>query len=113
MQSFESMRLPIERISCAPDGSDVRVLLGLAEGVMGHFAPAQTSNAITHRSVEEIWYFLTGQGEMWREQNGKSEIAEVSAGVFLTIPFGYSIPVPVHWRCSAFSRRRNHAAVAG
>ena len=52
MQSFESMRLPIERISCAPDGSDVRVLLGLAEGVMGHFAPAQTSNAITHRSVE-------------------------------------------------------------
>jgi mannose-6-phosphate isomerase-like protein (cupin superfamily) len=90
MQRFESMRLPVERTSIAPDGSDVRVLLGLAGGGMAHFAlaPGQSSKAVTHRTVEEIWYFLAGQGEMWREQDGDSEVVEVSAGVCLTIPLG-------------------------
>ncbi len=88
MTSFESMRLPAERTSTAPDGSDVRVLLGLAGGGMAHFelASGQTSKAVTHRTVEEIWYFLTGRGDMWREQDGVSEVIEVSAGVCLTIP---------------------------
>ena len=90
MPGFESMRLPVERTSIAPDGSDVRVLLGLAGGGMAHFelAPGQTSAAVTHKTVEEIWYFLAGQGEMWREQEGNSEVVEVSAGVCLTIPLG-------------------------
>ena len=90
MQSFASMRLPVARTSVAPDGSDVRVLLGLAGGGMAHFelASGQTSNAVAHRTVEEIWYFLTGRGEMWREQDGASEIVEVSPGVCMTIPSG-------------------------
>jgi mannose-6-phosphate isomerase-like protein (cupin superfamily) len=90
MQPFESMRLPVGRTSIAPDGSDVRVLLGLAGGGMAHFeiAPGQTSKAVGHKTVEEIWYFLAGQGEMWREQDGNSEVVEVSAGVCLTIPLG-------------------------
>jgi mannose-6-phosphate isomerase-like protein (cupin superfamily) len=90
MQSFESMRLPDERTSIAPAGSDVRVLLGLAGGGMAHFelAPGQTSAAVTHKTVEEIGYFLAGQGEMWRDQGGNSEVVEVSAGVCLTIPLG-------------------------
>lgn len=84
------MRLPVERTGTAPDGSDVRVLLGLAEGGMAHFAlaPGQTSKAVRHKTVEEIWYFLAGQGEMWREQDGNSEVVAVSAGVCLTIPLG-------------------------
>ena len=90
MQPFRSMRLPGERSSVAPDGSDVRVLLGLAGGGMAHFelAPGHISRAVQHRTVEEIWYFLTGRGEMWREQEGTEEIVEVSAGVCLTIPLG-------------------------
>jgi mannose-6-phosphate isomerase-like protein (cupin superfamily) len=90
MQSFDTMRLPVARTGVAPDGSDVRVLLGLAGGGMAHFelAPGQTSHAVTHRTVEEIWYFLAGRGEMWREQDGAGEVVEVSAGVCLTIPVG-------------------------
>lgn len=59
MSSFASMRLPVERTDIAPDGSDVRVLLGLAEGGMAHFELAQgeTSTAVTHRTVQEIWFF--------------------------------------------------------
>ena len=41
-----------------------------------------------HRTVEEIWYFLTGRGEMWREQEGKAQIIEVSPGLCLSIPLG-------------------------
>jgi mannose-6-phosphate isomerase-like protein (cupin superfamily) len=90
LQSFGSMRLPIERTDVAPDGSDVRVLLGLAGGGMAHFelAPGEISKAVAHRTVEEIWFFLEGRGEMWRELAGVSEIIEVSPGICITIPLG-------------------------
>jgi len=66
------------------------VLLSLAGGSMAHFelAPGQVSKAVAHRTVEEIWFFLTGRGEMWREQEGLSETVEVSPGMCLTIPLG-------------------------
>ena len=78
------------RDAVAPDGSDVRVLLGLAGASMAHFnlAPGQTSTAVTHRSVEEIWLVLSGRGEMWRRQDGREEIVPLEAGVCLTIPHG-------------------------
>jgi mannose-6-phosphate isomerase-like protein (cupin superfamily) len=56
---------------------------------MAHFelAPGQTSRAVTHRTVEEIWFFLAGRGEMWRRQDGQPEtIVPVESGVCLTIP---------------------------
>ena len=58
---------------------------------MAHFElpPGQTSKAVTHRTVEEIWFFLTGRGEMWRAQEGQpDEIVQVESGVCLTIPLG-------------------------
>jgi mannose-6-phosphate isomerase-like protein (cupin superfamily) len=87
---FSTRRLPVARDAVAPDGSDVRVLLGLERGGMAHFelAPGQTSTAVAHRTVEEIWYFLTGRGEMWRKQDGREEVVPVEAGVCLTIPLG-------------------------
>lgn len=74
----------------ATDGSDVRILLGLKGGGMAHFelGPGRTSRAVTHRTVEEIWFFISGRGEMWREQSGKSQVVEVYPGVCLTIPLG-------------------------
>src|SRR5882724_8829414 len=57
---------------------------------MAHFelGPNQVSRAVTHRTVEEIWYFIRGRGEMWRSQNGRSAILDVYPGVCLTIPLG-------------------------
>ena len=74
----------------APDGSDVRILLTLKGGGMAHFeiAPGQTSKAVTHRTVEEIWFFLSGRGEMWLKQEGREEVVPVEPGVCLTIPLG-------------------------
>ena len=90
MAAFEIKRLPLRRDAVAPDGSDVRVLLQLAGGSMAHFelAPGQTSTAVTHRSVEEIWFVLSGRGEMWRRQGEHEAIVTLQAGVCLTIPHG-------------------------
>ena len=74
----------------APDGSNVRIMLALAGGSMAHFelAAGETSIAVAHHTVEEIWYFLAGQGELWRKQNGRSEIVDVKPGTAITIPVG-------------------------
>ena len=90
MQRFETKRLPERPDIVAPDGSDVRILLGLKGGGMAHFelAPGQTSKAVTHRTVEEIWHFVSGRGEMWRKQGEQEETLPVEPGVCLTIPLG-------------------------
>jgi mannose-6-phosphate isomerase-like protein (cupin superfamily) len=90
MRKFESKRLPVEREIVAPDGSDVRALLSLQGGGMAYFElPAgETSTAVTHKTVEEIWFFLSGRGEMWRRQESYEEVTIVEAGVCLTIPLG-------------------------
>ena len=90
MTDFGTKRLPKGRDAVAPDGSDVRILLELKGGGMAHFQlpPGQTSIAVTHRTVEEIWFFLSGRGEMWRKQGEREEIVPVEAGVCLTIPLG-------------------------
>ena len=98
------MRLPAARDVVAPDGSDVRILLRLGGGSMAHFelAGGRTSRAVVHRSVDEIWYVLSGRGEMWRRQagrrggegrrdgEGREEIVALEPGTCLSIPVGTS-----------------------
>ena len=90
MTEFATRRLPAQRDVVAPDGSDVRILLGLERGGMAHFelAPGRTSKAVAHRTVEEIWYFVGGRGEMWRRQGAREEVVAVEPGVCLSIPLG-------------------------
>ncbi len=90
MTDFESRKLPAAPDVAAPDGSDVRILLGLTGGGMAHFelAPGAVAKAVTHRTVEEIWYIVAGQGEMWRAQDGREEVTALEPGLCLTIPLG-------------------------
>ena len=88
---FETKRLPAERDAVAPDGSDVRILLRLEGGSLAHFelAPGQTSAAAAHRTIEEIWYFISGSGELWRRLGGDAGagvVVDVGPGVCITIP---------------------------
>jgi mannose-6-phosphate isomerase-like protein (cupin superfamily) len=68
----------------------VRTLLRLAGGSLAHFelAPGLTSFAVAHRTVEEIWYFLGGRGEMWRKAGARENVVSVEAGVCITVPLG-------------------------
>jgi len=90
MTDFATLRLPTARDVEAPDGSDVRVLLRLDGGSMAHFelVPGQTSRAVAHRTVGEIWFVVAGRGEMWRKQGAREEIVALERGVCLTIPRG-------------------------
>jgi mannose-6-phosphate isomerase-like protein (cupin superfamily) len=87
---FQTMTLPTHPTIAAPDGSDVRVLLGLGAGGMAHFelAAGQTARAVVHRTVEEIWYVIAGRGQIWRRAGEREEVTELQAGVCLTIPLG-------------------------
>ena len=90
MTDFTTKRLPVDRDAVAPDRSDVRILLQLKGGGMAHFelGPGRTSKAVAHRTVEEIWFFISGRGEMWRKQDAREEIVPVDPNVCLTIPVG-------------------------
>jgi mannose-6-phosphate isomerase-like protein (cupin superfamily) len=90
MTDFTTKRLPSGRDVIAPDGSDVRILLALSGGGMAHFElrSGRTSMAVKHRSVEEMWFFLSGRGEMWRKHEQRAEVVSVEAGTCVTIPLG-------------------------
>ena len=90
MNSFERKELPVKRDYVAPDGSDVRALLGLEGGGLAHFeiAPGEISVAVAHRTVGEIWYFLHGRGEMWLKLDDKEDVVPVGPRVCITIPVG-------------------------
>ena len=87
---FDTKHLPPEPDEVAPDGSEVKVLLGVQGGLMAVYelAPGRISNAVTNQTIEEIWYFLSGRGLMWRRQDTREEVVPVDAGICVTIPLG-------------------------
>ena len=68
----------------APDGSEVRLLVAGEGGGLAHFrlAAGEVSQPKQHRTVEELWYFVAGSGEMCVGD----EVAEVGVGDSLLIP---------------------------
>jgi mannose-6-phosphate isomerase-like protein (cupin superfamily) len=90
MRTLESIRLPEKPDAIAPDGTLVRLLLALPGGSLAHFElPAgAVSHAVTHRTVEEIWYFVGGRGQIWRKFGAQESVIEVEPGISVTIPLG-------------------------
>lgn len=87
---FETRPLPAEPTATAPDGSDVRVLPAVGRGSLAHFqlAPGRTSAAVEHRTVDELWYVLSGRAEMWRRQGDREQTVLLEPGMALSIPVG-------------------------
>ena len=87
---FDTKTLGVSPDGAAPDGTAVRLLLSLHGGSMAHFElpPGAISHAVTHRTVEEIWYVLAGSGELWRRQGGDERIVPLRPGTSATIPLG-------------------------
>ncbi len=90
MRAFETKPLGAAPDAVAPDGTAVRLLASLAGGSFAHFElPAgAVSHAVVHRTVEEIWYFVAGRGELWRSAGDQEEVVAVGPGVCATIPLG-------------------------
>ena len=87
---FETKAVGEKPDATAPDGAAVRLLLRLEGGSMAHFElPAgAVSHAVIHRTVEEIWFIVSGRGSIWRRQDGLERIEALGPGASLTIPLG-------------------------
>jgi mannose-6-phosphate isomerase-like protein (cupin superfamily) len=87
---YETKTLGAAVDAVAPDGTAVRLLLSLGGGSMAHFElPAgAVAHAVAHRTVEEIWFVVSGRGSIWRRQDGVERIDALAPGTSLTIPLG-------------------------
>ena len=87
---FETRRIAAAPDAIAPDGSEVRVLCATPRGGMAVFSlpPKAVAKPVAHRTVEEIWYVLSGQGCMWRRLGAQEEIVDLGPGVSLSLPAG-------------------------
>ena len=67
----------IRTIETAPDGSSVELLqrTPLASQCLCSLPAGAVSQAVRHRSVEELWYVVAGTGELWLEHSGVIRLA--------------------------------------
>lgn len=74
----------------APDGSEIRILTRhqRASSAHGTLPVGVVSRAICHRTVDEIWYVLSGRAEIWRKLGDYEEVIAADAGTSITIPVG-------------------------
>ncbi len=88
--SFDTKTLNPAPDVMAPDGSEVRILCRVAGGSMAHFslAPGAVSKPVAHRTVEEMWFVISGRGRMWRRLGERAETVDLAPGVSITIPVG-------------------------
>lgn len=83
----------------APDGSEIRFLIdqrhqaSRASVVEVTLPAGQVSRPVWHQTVEEVWYILEGQGQVWRcppdEDPSTINPVTVAPGDALTIPTGW------------------------
>lgn len=94
MVAQEWMPLPDEPTALAPDGSAVRVLHATSRGSMAHFefAAGAVSCTVRHRTVEELWFVVSGTGRMWTSA-GTAAGFRVAPGVCVRIPVGVAFQV--------------------
>ena len=87
---MHTKRLPNEYTALAPDGSEIRELVYVAGGSMVHclLPVGATSMAVSHKTVEEVWYFIEGRGQVWRKSGDAESVVPVEAGVSLSIEVG-------------------------
>ena len=91
-QSLQTKWLLVEYDHIAPDGSEIRLLVDVSGGGMCHCTLPRSgvSKPVAHRSVEELWYFVSGRGEVWRKLADSEEVVEVGPDCSLNIPRGAS-----------------------
>jgi mannose-6-phosphate isomerase-like protein (cupin superfamily) len=71
----------------APDGSEIRLLSEVKGAGLAHcqLPSGKVSQAHTHKTVEEIWHILDGEGQLWRQKGNQEEIVFLSKGMTVTI----------------------------
>jgi mannose-6-phosphate isomerase-like protein (cupin superfamily) len=82
--------LPEKPDAKSPAGADIRFLMDGETGNMIHSTvpPRQVNRATVHATVNEFWYVLEGQGEIWRDNGVESSVTDLVPGTSIDIPAG-------------------------
>ena len=98
MQKAQTVLLPEAPDAIAPDGSEVRLLAAVSAGSSAEFrlTEGRVSAAVRHRTVSELWFVVSGSGELWRRDAAAETITPLTAGTSASIPVGTSF----QFRCS-------------
>jgi mannose-6-phosphate isomerase-like protein (cupin superfamily) len=82
--------MPEAADTLAPDGSEIRLLVALDRGSMVHctLPPGGVSRAVRHRTVQELWCVVGGEGEVWRRDGEREATVAVAGGAALSIAAG-------------------------
>ena len=59
-------------------------------------AAGGVSVAVRHRTVSELWYVVSGRGQMWRRSDATEEIVDLMPGTLVVHPGRHGLPVPGH-----------------
>ena len=75
----------------SPLGARIRFLMDGPHGNMIHSTvpPGMVGRACHFRTIDEYWYVLSGEGEIWRRApDGHESVTRLIAGVCVDIPLG-------------------------
>ena len=95
LERMNTRKLTRAAVEVAPDGSQIRRLLAVRGGSCAHCTlyPGDTSKAMRHRSVEEIWFVLRGRGQLWRKRGKAEQVVDLATGLCASIPTGVHFQV--------------------
>ena len=87
---MDTKKLPLKYTVLAPDGSEIRELVAVNGGSMVHctLPSGAASMAVAHKTVEEMWYFIEGRGQVWRKSDSAESVVDVEPGMSLSIGVG-------------------------
>jgi mannose-6-phosphate isomerase-like protein (cupin superfamily) len=74
--------LPDLHHHAASEKTDIRLLVNGEHGGLAHcLLPAgKASSPVRHRTVEQLWHVIGGEGEIWRSRHGEDRVDKVRPG---------------------------------
>ena len=74
----------------SPAGANICFIMDGPTGNMIHSTvpPGQINRATVHKTVNEFWYVLAGEGEIWRRNGTEQRVTRLVPGVSVDIPAG-------------------------
>ena len=83
----------------SPLGSHIRFIMDGRHGNMLHstLPVGMVGRAARFRTIDEYWFILAGEGEIWRRgPDGQESVTQLSPGVCIDIPLGTAF----QYRCT-------------
>ena len=82
--------VPLNYQHQSPAGAEIRLLNHNVLGDVVHCTLKANiiSQGVTHKTVSEFWYVLSGQGQIWRKNGNKESVTQLYQDVCINIPLG-------------------------